>query len=118
MAWQPPTPRLKFYAAPPPLLDAGKAGSMEAALRKLCAEVEAAVRDGCQCVVLSDRAEGGAGATTPERAPIPSLLATGAVHHHLIKTFQRSNTSIVVDTAQVGWWASGGGAGEVFGGRW
>ncbi|MEW5312720.1 MAG: hypothetical protein WDW38_004333 [Sanguina aurantia] len=76
--------------------EAGKEGSLEAALRKLNADVEAAVRAGCQCVVLSDRPEG---AMNPDCPPIPTLLATGGVHHHLIKTGLRSNTSIVVDTA-------------------
>ncbi|KAG2493454.1 hypothetical protein HYH03_008271 [Edaphochlamys debaryana] len=76
--------------------DAGKPGSMEAGLRKLCADVEAAVRSGCQCVVLSDRPDGGLDSS---RAPIPALLAVGAVHHHLIRTSLRSDTSIVVDTA-------------------
>jgi hypothetical protein len=76
---------------------------MESALTKLCADVEAAVKAGCQCVVLSDRAPGGAaGALEPKHAPVPSLLATGAVHHHLIRAGLRSDTSIVVETAQVG----------------
>jgi glutamate synthase (ferredoxin) len=79
----------------------GQAGAMEHSLTKLCADVEAAVRAGCQCVVLSDRASGGAAAALEAgRAPVPSLLATGAVHHHLIRAGLRSDTSIVVDTAQ------------------
>ena len=79
----------------------GQAGAMEHALTKLCADVEAAVRAGCQCVVLSDRAAGGAaGALDASSAPVPALLATGAVHHHLIRAGLRSDTSIVVDTAQ------------------
>ncbi|KAF8065477.1 hypothetical protein HT031_003078 [Scenedesmus sp. PABB004] len=77
---------------------AGEQGALAAALTKLCADVEAAVKGGCQCVVLSDRSvqEGMA----PEVVPIPALLATGAVHHHLIRTGLRSDTSIVVETAQ------------------
>lgn len=76
---------------------------MEHALTKLCSDVEAAVRAGCQCVVLSDRHAGGAAAGLDAgKAPVPSLLATGAVHHHLIRAGLRSDTSIVVDTAQVG----------------
>lgn len=77
-------------------MHAGKEGSLESALRKLCSDVEAAVHDGCQCIILSDKLD----AMTPEAAPIPSLLATGAVHHHLIKTSLRSDTSLVVETAQ------------------
>ncbi len=38
--------------------EASKEGAMEAALRKLCADVEAAVRAGCTSLVLSDRTEG------------------------------------------------------------
>ncbi len=73
----------------------GKSGSLEAALKKLCSDVEAAVRAGCQCIVLSDRPD----AMDSGKAPIPALLAVGAVHHHLIRTSLRSDTSIVVDTA-------------------
>lgn len=43
-------------------------------------QVEGAVRAGCQCVVLSDK-----GAMDAQSPPIPPLLATGAVHHHLIR---------------------------------
>ncbi len=75
--------------------DTGKEGSLEASLRKLCSDVEEAVRAGCQCVVLSDRPD----AMDASRAPIPALLAVGAVHHHLIRTSLRSDTSIVADTA-------------------
>eukprot|EP00882_Tetradesmus_deserticola_P001840 GHRQ01001973.1.p1 GENE.GHRQ01001973.1~~GHRQ01001973.1.p1 ORF type:complete len:1051 (+),score=503.61 GHRQ01001973.1:46-3198(+) len=77
---------------------AGSSGSLAAALTKLCSDVEAAVKAGCQCVLLSDRAS--ETSLQPEKVPIPSLLATGAVHHHLIRTGLRSDTSIVVETAQ------------------
>uniref|UniRef100_A0A383V5K3 glutamate synthase (ferredoxin) n=1 Tax=Tetradesmus obliquus TaxID=3088 RepID=A0A383V5K3_TETOB len=77
---------------------AGTQGSLAAALAKLCADVEAAVKAGCQCVVLSDKAT--ETDMQPGVVPIPSLLATGAVHHHLIRTGLRSDTSIVVETAQ------------------
>eukprot|EP00879_Flechtneria_rotunda_P013236 GHRR01013821.1.p1 GENE.GHRR01013821.1~~GHRR01013821.1.p1 ORF type:complete len:818 (+),score=242.98 GHRR01013821.1:285-2456(+) len=73
-------------------------GSLTAALQQLCADVEQAVKAGCQCVVLSDRVT--QSAMQPDVVPIPSLLATGAVHHHLIRTGLRSDTSIVVETAQ------------------
>jgi hypothetical protein len=61
----------------------GKPGAMEEALRQLCADVEAAVEKGTEIVVLSDRLSGGG--LEVERPPIPTLLAVGAVHHHLIK---------------------------------
>eukprot|EP00798_Chlamydomonas_sp_ICE-L_P001365 gene1365-32729_t len=74
--------------------EAGTEGSLEASLRKLCADVEADVKAGCQCVVLSDKQE----KMDSGKPPIPMLLAVGAVHHHLIKTGLRSDTSIVADT--------------------
>lgn len=53
---------------------------MRAALRRLSAEAQAAVESGQYgLIVLSDRGYG------PTRAPVPSLLATGAVHHHLVQ---------------------------------
>jgi glutamate synthase (ferredoxin) len=72
------------------------------ALHRLGFEAEAAVRAGCQILVLSDRvAPGGepvgisAGTTY-----IPPLLAVGAVHHQLLRLGLRLQASIVVDTAQ------------------
>lgn len=75
---------------------AGLQGSLAAALQKLCTDVEAAVKAGCQCVVLSDRAA--EANMKPDVVPISSLLATGAVHHHLIRTggwtpLQQNNSS-------------------------
>ena len=58
--------------------DHGAAG-MGKALDKLCKRAEEAVRAGENIIILSDRATG------PDRVPIPSLLATSAVHHHLIR---------------------------------
>ena len=53
------------------------------------------MRAGCQCVVLSDK-----GPLEELSPPIPPLLATGAVHHHLIRAGLRTETSIAVETAQ------------------
>ncbi|CAD7701884.1 unnamed protein product [Ostreobium quekettii] len=77
----------------------GKDGALAAAVAKLCEDVEVAVRNGCQCVVLSDRVDSAA-EMDPQQPPIPALLATGAVHHHLIRKYLRTETSIVVETAQ------------------
>lgn len=68
---------------------AGRAPGMVSALREICAEVEAAVREGATIVVLSDRG------SDERSAPIPIMLAVGAVHHHLIETGQRLHASIV-----------------------
>jgi len=67
--------------------------ALERALEALCVQAEAAVRTGAApLLVLSHRAAG------RERIPIPSLLATGAVHQHLIRTQSRTNTGILVES--------------------
>src|SRR5262245_46433881 len=53
------------------------AAGIEKTLDRICQEAEQAIEEGYQLVVLSDEAVG------PERVPLSSLLAVGAVHHHL-----------------------------------
>ena len=77
--------------------DAG-ATDLAAALDALAGEAEAAVRDGCAVLVLSDRLA--PADWSPTRPPIPALLAVGAVHHRLISAGVRADTSIVAETAQ------------------
>ncbi|HVC56221.1 MAG TPA: glutamate synthase central domain-containing protein, partial [Stellaceae bacterium] len=64
------------------------------ALDRLCAEATAAVEAGHNILILSDRA------VSAERVPIPALLATSAVHHHLIRHGLRTRTGIVVETGE------------------
>ncbi|MBX3432002.1 MAG: glutamate synthase subunit alpha [Pirellulales bacterium] len=71
----------------------GKAG-MAAALDRICREAEAAVDEGCQIVILSDRG------ISAERVPVSALLATGAVHHHLVRSSKRTRIGIVVETGE------------------
>jgi glutamate synthase domain-containing protein 2/glutamate synthase domain-containing protein 1/glutamate synthase domain-containing protein 3 len=63
---------------------------MEKRLNEICAEAADAVRLGATIVVLSDRE------TSAEDAPVPILLAVGAVHHHLIDQGIRGDVSLVV----------------------
>jgi glutamate synthase (NADPH/NADH) large chain len=70
------------------------ADGMAPALDRLCREATAAVEAGHNILILSDRA------TAAERAPIPALLATSAVHHHLIRQGLRTLTGIVVETGE------------------
>ncbi|MBK1733968.1 glutamate synthase large subunit [Halorhodospira abdelmalekii] len=70
---------------------AGSAG-MEAALEQLCQEAENAVLDGYNILILSDRN------TNLDHIPIPMLLATSAVHHHLIRRGLRTSSGLVVET--------------------
>ena len=72
----------------------GPAGMREA-LDVICAEAEEAVRStDYNIIILSDRQ------TSAARVPIPSLLATSAVHHHLIKQGLRTVVGLVVETAE------------------
>ena len=66
---------------------------LEAALRGLCDDVAKAVRSGCALVFLSDRYP------QREQLPIHALLATGAVHAHLIDQGLRCQCNIIVETA-------------------
>jgi glutamate synthase (NADPH/NADH) large chain len=71
----------------------GPAG-LARALDRICAEAEQAVDDGCALLVLSDRA------TCADRVPVSSLLATGAVHHHLTRTLKRTQIGILVESGE------------------
>jgi glutamate synthase (ferredoxin) len=68
------------------------AAGLECALAELQARASDALDAGHNIVILSDRG------VTRERAAIPSLLATAAVHHHLVKTGERTRCGLVVET--------------------
>ncbi|HEX3863301.1 MAG TPA: glutamate synthase large subunit [Stellaceae bacterium] len=70
------------------------AAGIAAALDRICGEATAAVEAGHNILILSDRA------VSVDRVPIPALLATAAVHHHLIRQGQRTNTGIVVESGE------------------
>jgi glutamate synthase (NADPH) large chain len=87
---------------------AGGGGALRARLAEINAEVSAAIAAGARIIVLSDRgahAGGGiaAGVVGPAPAeallaPIPSLLLTGAVHHHLIAERSRTMAGLIVES--------------------
>jgi glutamate synthase (NADPH/NADH) large chain len=64
-------------------------------IEKIRAEVSEAIKNGARIVVLSDR-DGDS-----EEAPIPSLLLTAAVHHHLIREKTRTRVSLVIESGEV-----------------
>ena len=64
-------------------------------LDEICSEVSAAVADGAHVLVLSDRA------ADADHAPVPSLLVTGAVHHHLVREKTRTRVGLVVEAGDV-----------------
>ncbi|MEV3930650.1 glutamate synthase large subunit [Streptomyces sp. NPDC049944] len=73
----------------------GGGDALAARIEEICAEVDAAMEDGARLIVLSDRH------SDAEHAPIPSLLLTSAVHHHLIRTKQRTQMGLLVEAGDV-----------------
>ena len=65
---------------------------LEAALRRICAEAEAAAREGHVLLILTDR--------RPQRGcvMVHALLATGAVHQHLVRTGLRCDSNLIIET--------------------
>jgi glutamate synthase (ferredoxin) len=68
--------------------------SMLATLDRLCDEAAAAVAEGKVILIVSDRG------VNEDSAPIPALLALGAVHQHLIRLGQRTSVSLIVETGE------------------
>ncbi|WP_298742492.1 glutamate synthase large subunit [uncultured Microbacterium sp.] len=69
--------------------------SLQNRLEEMCAEVDAAIEDGVEFIVLSDRD------SNQEFVPIPSLLMVSAVHHHLIRRENRMKVGLVVEAGDV-----------------
>jgi glutamate synthase domain-containing protein 2/glutamate synthase domain-containing protein 1/glutamate synthase domain-containing protein 3 len=74
-------------------VEEGAAG-IETALDRICAEADLALAAGANILILSDRRAG------LERVPMPSLLATGAVHNHLVREGTRLQAGIVVESGE------------------
>jgi glutamate synthase (NADPH/NADH) large chain len=68
------------------------AAGCESAIKALCSAADKAVTGGFNVLILSDRT------MSDKRVPIPALLATSSVHHHLVKTGRRTSTGLVVET--------------------
>jgi glutamate synthase (NADPH/NADH) large chain len=73
----------------------GKKGSLQKGLERLCRYAEDAVNDGFEVLILTDRA------VDSDHASIPTLLATAAVHHHLIRKGLRGQVGIIVEAGDV-----------------
>src|SRR5438067_11360583 len=71
-----------------------RSAGLKEALDALCARAEAAVREGINIIILSDRRAGA------DRIPIPSLLACRAVHHPLIRQGLRPSVGLVVESGE------------------
>ncbi len=73
---------------------AHQGNALVAALDRIQQEAEAAIDAGYSLVILSDRHAGA------ERAPIPALLAVGAVHQHLVRKNRRGQIGIVLESGE------------------
>ncbi|HAJ57236.1 MAG TPA: glutamate synthase large subunit [Candidatus Omnitrophica bacterium] len=76
------------------LLFDAKKGSLKDALDKLASEASVCIRDGVNLIILSDRG------VCAQKVAIPSLLAVGAVHHHLVRQMTRMQAGIIIETAE------------------
>ena len=85
-----------FTARTLPLLFSAKAGAgaLEAAMERLFQAADQAIGDGANILILSDRG------VSREQAAIPALLALSGVHHHLIRTGNRTRAGLVVESAE------------------
>ena len=73
----------------------GGGDAMAQRIEEICAEVSGAIAGGARIIVLSDRH------STAELAPIPSLLLTGAIHHHLVREKTRTQVGLLVEAGDV-----------------
>ncbi len=74
--------------------DVKNENGLENALAALCKQSEEAVDNNINYIILSDRN------ITPDKAPIPSLLAVAAIHHHLINAKKRMQVGLILETAE------------------
>ncbi|EON23553.1 glutamate synthase (NADH) large subunit [Nocardioides sp. CF8] len=73
----------------------GGGAALAKRIDEICVEVSEAIADGARVIVLSDRH------STADLAPIPSLLLTGAVHHHLVREKTRTQVGLLVEAGDV-----------------
>ncbi len=69
-------------------------GNMETALKELCLRAEEEVDNGNSLIILTDSGAG------EENIPIPALLATSSVHHHLVKAKKRQLAGLIIETGE------------------
>ena len=76
------------------LFDPEERGGLKRAMDRLCREASQAIDEGCSILILSDRG------VDSDHAPIPSLLATAGVHHHLVREGTRTRCGLVVESGE------------------
>ncbi|KAJ0458321.1 putative glutamate synthase (NADH) [Helianthus annuus] len=67
---------------------------LEETLDRICSQAHDAIKEGYTTLVLSDRA------FSSKRVAVSSLLAVGAVHHHLVKKLERTRVALMVESAE------------------
>jgi len=73
----------------------GGGAALAARITEICEEVSAAIAEGARVIVLSDRH------ADADLAPIPSLLMTAAVHHHLVREKTRTQVGLLIEAGDV-----------------
>ncbi|MEO6604069.1 MAG: glutamate synthase central domain-containing protein, partial [Aeromicrobium sp.] len=73
----------------------GGGAALKLRLEEICADVSAAIAEGARIIVLSDRH------SNADLAPIPSLLLTAAVHHHMVREKLRTQAGLIVESGDV-----------------
>ena len=73
----------------------GGGEALKAKLDELCQATSEAIARGCRTIILSDRH------STAELAPIPSLLLTAAIHHHLVREKKRTQVGLIVEAGDI-----------------
>ena len=76
------------------VFDPFDANGLKKAMEEIQTQSSVAIQNGANIIILSDRG------INEDKAPIPSLLATSGVHHHLIKKGMRSKVGLVVETGE------------------
>ncbi|RMH88994.1 glutamate synthase large subunit [Lysobacter pythonis] len=86
--------RMERFATAHRYLDLQFAGGerLDSALDRLCREADAAAREGIELLILSDRRP------RPDAIPVHALLATGAIHQHLVRAGLRCDVNLIVET--------------------
>ncbi|MEZ4732196.1 MAG: glutamate synthase-related protein [Caldilineaceae bacterium] len=90
----PPSPTWVPSGTPPDWREMEGGAALRMGVERLCLAAEEAVRAGARLLIISDKE------TDEQRLPIPSLLAIGAVHHHLIRRGMRMNASLIVESGE------------------
>ena len=87
-------PTLRTVTLPMLFEVGGGASGLERAMDALCRQASEAVKEGYAFLLLSDRG------VDAEHAPIPSLLATAGVHHHLVREGTRTRCGLIIETGE------------------